>query len=166
MTLDALATVTKLDKGYLSRVERGQKSPSLAACLRLGVALDVSVGELFGERIAEHAVRVLRRSERVRVAGVGSPAFEALTRAGAALDSFVVYPTAEFANASDAAEHPGEELLLVLSGVIEMRFADRSVMLDEGDCAQFPGHLAHRLRRVGDAPASALVAVTRAPPAV
>ena len=166
MTLDALATVTKLNKGYLSRVERGQKSPSLAACLRIGVALDVSVGELFGEQIAEHAVRVLRRSERVRVPGIASSAFEALTRAGAGLDAFVVYPSAEFASPSDAAEHPGEELLLVLSGMIEMRFADRCVVLDEGDCAQFPGHLAHRLRRVGDALASALVAVTRASPAL
>ncbi len=162
-TLDALAAVTGLDKGYLSRVERGQKSPSLDAVLRLAAAMDVPVGELFGERVAEHAVRVVRRGERVPLGEPPAPRFEALSRAGAALEAFVIYPATTFSEPGEAAIHPGEELLLVLSGTIEMRFVDRGFVLEEGDCAQFPGHLPHRLRRVGERAASALVAVTRGP---
>lgn len=164
-TLDALAEASGLDKGYLSRIEREQKSPSLAAALRIATALDVPVGEMFGECIAEHAVRVVRRRERV-VVSTGeplAPRFEALSRAGAALEAFVIYPLPTFSDPGDAATHPGEELLLVLSGTIEMRFADRGFVLEEGDCAQFPGHLPHRLRRVGDAVAAAFVTVSRSP---
>ena len=70
---------------------------------------------------------------------------------------------ASFASPAEAAAHPGEELLLVLSGTIEMRFADRGFVLETGDCVQFPGHLSHRLRQVGTEASSALVAVARVP---
>ena len=89
--------------------------------------------------------------------------FEALSRDGAALEAFVFHPAPEFPAASAAAEHPGEELLFVLTGTIEVRFADRGFVLDRGDCAQFSGHLPHRVRRVGSEPASALIAVARPP---
>jgi transcriptional regulator with XRE-family HTH domain len=161
MTLDALAEAAKLDKGYLSRVERGQKAPSIATVLRLSEALSVPVGELFGERVAEHAVRVTRRAERVTTAPEGGSHFEALSRAGSALEAFILYPPAEFRPPAAASMHSGEELLLVLSGTIEMRFADRGFVLETGDCAQFPGHLEHRIRRVGEGEASVLVAVAR-----
>lgn len=162
LTLDALAEAASLDKGYLSRLERGLKAPSIATLLRLSEALSVPVGELFGERLAEHAVRVTRRSERVAGPVDASTArFETLSRAGAALEAFIIYPAPVFAAPTAAAAHSGEELLLVLSGTIEMRFADRGFVLETGDCAQFPGHLPHRLRRLGEGEASALVAVSR-----
>jgi transcriptional regulator with XRE-family HTH domain len=162
MTLDALAEATGLDKGYLSRLERGMKNPSIATVLRLSEALEVPVAELFGERLAEHAVRVTRARDRLSVSPAGDSAhgIEALSRDGAALEAFVLHPAAEF-SADGHAEHAGEELFFVLRGTVELRFADRGFVLEPGDCAQFPGHLPHRIRRVGAEPASALVAVAR-----
>ncbi|HWK47828.1 MAG TPA: XRE family transcriptional regulator [Stellaceae bacterium] len=163
LTLDALAEATGLDKGYLSRLERGLKGPSIATLLRLSQALDVPVAELLGERLAEHAVRVTRAASRL----VGAPVsdtthgFEGLSRAGAALEAFVVHPAAEFRTDGPIAEHAGEELFYVLTGTIELRFVDRGFVLEAGDCAQFPGSLPHRLRRIGPEPASALVAVAK-----
>lgn len=163
LTLDALAEAAGLNKGYLSKVERGLKSPSVATMLRLSEALSIPVGELFGERLSEHAVHVTRKGERLSGPDPqpGMSRFETLSRSGTTLEAFIVYPPAQFADPAAAAEHSGEELLLVLTGTIEMRFADRGFVLEAGDCAQFPGHLPHRQRRVGDAPASALVAVSR-----
>ncbi|MBR0641659.1 helix-turn-helix domain-containing protein [Plastoroseomonas hellenica] len=162
LTLDVLAEAAGIDKGYLSRLERGLKAPSIATLLRLSEALGVPAAELFGERVAEHAVHVMRAPERPAVPGDAlGHAFQMLSRAGAALEAFVIHPAAEFPPESAAAIHSGEELLFVLSGTIEMRFADRGFVLGAGDCAQFPGHLPHRMRRVGPEPASALVAVTR-----
>lgn len=166
MTLDALAEATQLDKSYLSRLERALKAPSIATLLRLAAALEVPVGELLGERLAEHAVHVTRKADRAPgpEADRAEPRFEALSRAGSAIEAFVLYPAPVFSSPADAAEHPGEELVLVLSGTIEMRFADRGFILEMGDCAQFPGHLPHRIRRVGAEPASVLVAVARSRP--
>jgi len=163
LTLDALAEATGLDKGYLSRLERGLKGPSVATLLRLSQALDVSVAELLGERLAEHAVRVTRAASRLpgAPAGGATHGLEGLTRDGSALEAFVIHPAAEFATDGPMAEHAGEELFFVLTGTIELRFVDRGVVLEAGDCAQFPGSLPHRLRRIGPGPASALIAVAK-----
>ena len=162
MTLDTLSEAAGLDKGYLSRLERGMKNPTIATVLRLSEALDVSVAELFGEQLAEHAVRVTRVKDRLPLAPSASAVHgvEALSRDGAMLEGFVLHPAAEF-SADGQSEHQGEELFFVLQGTIEVRFADRGFVLEKGDSAQFPGHLPHRIRRVGDEPASALVAVAR-----
>lgn len=156
MTLDALAAVAQLDKGYLSRLERGQKAASIATVLRLSAALGVPVGELFGEQLAADSIRVTRANRRLRHAGIG---FEGLTPKGGALEAFIVHPGPSFGE--DAHEHDGEELLFVLAGRIELGFADRVLALGPGDCAQFPGHLPHRLRRIGATSATALVTVAR-----
>lgn len=162
MTLEELAEAAGFDKSYLSRLERGMKNPSIVTVLRLCEALDVPVAELLGERLAEHAVRVTRVADRLPLSpgGVAVHSIEALSRDGAALEAFVLHPAAEF-SADGQAEHGGEEVFFVLQGTVEVRFADRGFVLEPGDCAQFPGHLPHRIRRVGTELAAALVAVAR-----
>lgn len=166
LTLDALAAAAHLDKGYLSRLERGLKAPSIATLLRLSEALGAPVAVLLGERLDGDAVRVTRAGSRLvpaAPAGGEGHAFEALSRDGAALEAFVIRPGPDFESGDcQPARHAGEELIFVLSGTIEMRFADRGFVLEAGDCAQFDGHLAHRLRRLGPEPAAALVAVAKA----
>jgi mannose-6-phosphate isomerase-like protein (cupin superfamily) len=119
----------------------------------------VPVAELLGEALAEDAVRVSRGGQRRASApGPDSHGLEALGRGAAPLDAFIIHLSAGFAE-DGPHEHAGEELLYVLHGTVELAFADRSVMLRPGDAAEFAGHLPHRLRRVGAAPASVLVAV-------
>ncbi|MBL6458160.1 helix-turn-helix transcriptional regulator [Belnapia sp. T6] len=154
LTLDALAEAVGLDKGYLSRLERGQKAPSIATLLRLAGSLGVSVAELLGETLPADAVRITRASRR-RAAPM-----QMLTEGSGPLAAFLIHPPAEFAE-EGAQDHGGQELLYVLEGRIELAFADRSLQLSAGDAAEFAGHLPHRLRRIGDAPATALVAVAR-----
>lgn len=161
LTLEALAAAVALDKGYLSRLERGQKAPSVATLLRLSGVLGVPVAQLLGEELSQDAVRVTRANGRRRSApGAGQHGFEALTRGNAPLEAFVVHPADAFAE-DGPHQHGGEEMLYVLHGAIELAFADRSVLLQAGDVVEFAGHLPHRLRRIGAAPAAALVAVAR-----
>jgi transcriptional regulator with XRE-family HTH domain len=157
MTLDVLATSAGLHKAYLSRLERGLKAPSIATVLRLADALDVPVAELFGERLPADAVRITRAPPRD-----STDTLQPLSQAAGTLAAFVCRPGPDFST-EDLAEHSGEELLYVLEGIIEIRFADRGVVLDAGDCVQFDGTLAHRLRRIGEATAAALVVVSRPP---
>jgi len=53
LTLDRLASLSELTRGYISLVERGLKVPSIAALLRLAKALDVSVAYLFDPNSAQ-----------------------------------------------------------------------------------------------------------------
>jgi len=161
MTLDALAAAIGMDKGYLSRLERGQKAPSVATLLRLSAALGASVAELLGEALPADAIRISRAPQRRRSApGPATHGMEMLTEGAGPLAAFIIHPSADFAE-DGWHEHEGEELFLVLEGRVELAFADRSIILGAGDAAEFAGHLPHRLRRLGAGPAAVLVAVGR-----
>lgn len=159
MTVEALATAAGLDKGFLSRLERGTKQPSIATVLRLSAALKVPVGQLFGEQTAEDTVRVSRAMGRTRAQEGDGYGFELLTPKGGLMEGFLFQLGTEFSG--NWLRHDGDEMFYVLAGTVEMRTPDRSFVLEAGDCAYFPGHLAHSMRQLGSEPATALITVAR-----
>jgi transcriptional regulator with XRE-family HTH domain len=54
MTQEALSLETGVHRNYIGGIERGERSPSVAAVITLAGALEVSVADLF--RQAERAV--------------------------------------------------------------------------------------------------------------
>jgi transcriptional regulator with XRE-family HTH domain len=64
MTLDEVAERSGLSKGHLSRFERGEKSLSIAALMRLSQALNTSVATLLGERVDKEAFHLVRVADR------------------------------------------------------------------------------------------------------
>lgn len=163
-TLAELSAAVDLDKGYLSKVERGLKAPSVSTVLNLARALDVAVAQLFGEAVDGSAIHISRAEARTMPADrrdASGYRLEALTtgKGEAGLEGFLVYPPPEFAD-EFRAEHDGEELLFTVAGEVEVRFADRIVALREGDALQFPGRLQHQVRRTTTV-ACVLIAVTR-----
>lgn len=164
LTLAQLASATDLDKGYLSRVERGQKSPSISTLLKIAEALDVQVGQLFGEKTGEDAILVVRRDGHIDMKSDEQPGMGLLQAILPAsnrrrLSLFMIEPGQEVN--SRAADHPGDETVYVLSGTLVIDFPDRSVELREGDCVHFDGHLRHDIRQVGRAKARALVIIAQ-----
>ena len=159
-TVEALAAAAGLDKGFLSRLERGTKRPSVETVLRLSTALDVPVGQLFGEQTTDDTVRISRAAGRSRsLEDPDTYSFELLTPKGRLMEAFLFHIGSE--PTGKGQQHDGEEMFLVLSGTVEMRTPDRSYVLEKGDCAYFPGHLAHQMRRIGSEPATAVIAVAR-----
>ena len=159
-TVETLAAAAGLNKGFLSRLERGTKRPSVETVLRLSTALEVPVGLLFGEQTTDENVRVSRAAERSRsLEDPGNYSFELLTPKGSMMEAFLFQVGAEPTGRGQ--QHDGEEMFLVLSGTVEMRTPDRSYVLEAGDCAYFPGHIVHQMRRIGPEPATAVIAVAR-----
>ena len=133
-TVETLAAAAGLDKGFLSRLERGTKRPSVETVLRLSAALEVPVGLLFGEQTTDETVRVSRAAGRSRsVEDPGAYSFELLTPKGSMMEAFLFHVGAE--PTGKGQQHDGEEMFLVLSGTVEMRTPDRSYVLEAGDCA-------------------------------
>jgi transcriptional regulator with XRE-family HTH domain len=162
-TVETLAAAAGLNKGFLSRLERGTKRPSVETVLRLSTALEVPVGLLFGEQTTDENVRVSRAAERTRsLEDPGNYSFELLTPKGSMMEAFLFQVGAEPTGRGQ--QHDGEEMFLVLSGTVEMRTPDRSYVLEAGDCAYFPGHIVHQMRRIGPGPATAVIAVARERP--
>ena len=164
MTLDDLASASGLDKGHLSRVERGQKGPSVATLIQIAQALKVKVAHLLGEMTVDSAISVVRAGNRKHLfdpVKSGYAQYETLiSGTKRAMESFVVYPAKAHEN-HELVEHHGEEMIFVLSGEIELQLVDRAINLKTGDCVHFLGKLKHTLRQRGRRQAAALVVIAR-----
>lgn len=161
LTLDELATLAGMSKGHLSRFERGEKTVSLAGLMRVAQALDTSAASLLGEQVDRSVLHMVRAGDRhFRKDTGGEYEYAPLSRAnGGDGPTAMLLRLSADANVKEAAFHSGDEVFYVLSGAIEIELADQSLILREGDFAQFPGLVKHRIRSVGS-DAELLIVVT------
>jgi transcriptional regulator with XRE-family HTH domain len=157
LTLEQLAGQTGLTKSYLSKIERGQSTPSIAVALKVARALDVDVGRLFSDDAAEKQLSV----DRADPAG-GRYRALATTLLGKSMSPFVVRPTKSPLDAPHA-EHTGQEFVFVHTGTVELIYGERVIELAAGDSAYFDASVAHQLKAVGREHAEVLVVTTAAP---
>ncbi|MDD1016440.1 helix-turn-helix domain-containing protein [Pseudomonas rubra] len=158
ITLEALAELSGMTKSYLSKVERGLNTPSIAAALKLARALNVNVEELFAEdQPGQARYSLVRNDQRQPMAGPGYTVLA--TQIGSrSLLPFIISPAHEFSDASFK-EHLGEEFLFVHEGQVEVDFMTERVVLERGDALYFNAQTPHRLRSLGEAQAQLLVVV-------
>jgi len=152
LTLEALAQQTGLTKSYLSKVERGHSTPSIAVALKVARALDVDVGRLFSDGAAEEKITVDRAAKgdgtRYRVL--------ASSLLGKTMSPFVVRPT-DRATDDPHPEHAGQEFVFVHTGRVELDYGDQTIVLGPGDSAYFDASVSHKLRALGSKPAEVVV---------
>jgi transcriptional regulator with XRE-family HTH domain len=152
LSLSQLALAASIDKGYLSRVERGLKVPSVAIILRISTVLGVSAAQLFGAAEDHELLFVTRADDRNDLtADDGNYHMRLLTQSDSSsgLEVFLMFPPDTLSGEPDA-EHRGEELLYVVEGQVEIIFPDDNLVLHKGDSVQFPGPLRHQVRRLVD----------------
>lgn len=162
VTLEALAEKSGMTKSYLSKVERGLNTPSIAAALKLAKALNVKVEELFAEdSISLDSYSLVRSDQRQSLAANGQvPGYAVLAHQVSErnLLPFIIYPAREFSDKTFK-EHLGEEFLFVHEGQVEVDFMNERVILNRGDALHFNAQKPHRIRSVGDEQAQLLVVV-------
>jgi transcriptional regulator with XRE-family HTH domain len=162
VTLESLAEKSGMTKSYLSKVERGLNTPSIAAALKLAKALNVKVEELFSEdNVSLDSYSLVRSHERQALSGTdASPGYAVLAHqvSERSLLPFIIYPPAEFTDKTFK-EHLGEEFLFVHEGQVEVDFMSERVILERGDALHFNAQKPHRLRSVGPVQAQLLVVV-------
>ena len=162
ITLEALAEHSGLTKSYLSKVERGLNTPSIAAALKLAKALNVNVEELFAEdKAGIEGYSLVRSDQRQLLSGSEhSPGYAVLAHQVSErnLLPFMIYPPAAFADPSFKA-HVWEEFLFVHEGAVEVDFMNERVILQRGDALHFNAQKPHRVRSVGEVQAQLLVVV-------
>lgn len=149
MTVAGLAAATDLDKAYISRIERGQKAPSLAALLSISGALDAPVAHLLGEAVDDHDVHVVRR---------GTPGATTTTLQGKRLSATIF--NVEGAPVYRDARQCGETIVYALSGAVEVQLPDRIILLESGDGLMLGGFVRHQIQGVGSAPSTIMAIVS------
>ncbi|MGW7532120.1 helix-turn-helix domain-containing protein [Amycolatopsis sp. NPDC054798] len=154
LTLDKVAAAADLTPGYLSRVESGQRVPSLGTLVVLARALDVSVADLVASE--ERGSPIVKREDAVTY-GTRGASLTHLSPPSSGLEATLV----SLRNKSvppRPSRHRGEEWLHVVSGQLELTLAGETHLLTAGDSAQFPGSTDHTLRGAPDAEVLVVIA--------
>jgi transcriptional regulator with XRE-family HTH domain len=141
-TLDQLALATGLTKGFLSRVERDETSPSVASLITLCEVMSIEVGSLF----STPDVALVRREEAPAINLGGTGVNELLMTPRSQSKLQLVHSTVEPGGSGGDALYTLNcevEVLYVLKGAVELRFSDRVQKLEAGDALTFPGGEPH-----------------------
>ncbi|MGV9881414.1 helix-turn-helix domain-containing protein [Streptomyces sp. NPDC003006] len=142
LTLETAARTAGLSPAHLSRLETGQRQPSLPMLLTLARVYGTTVSELLGETVADRdSVVRAAEMEPTRAGGwtywqAGAPG-----RGMQALRVHVPYG----AQGDIVRVHPGEEWLYVLTGRLRLRLGDTAHLLAPGDSAHFDSLTPHRI---------------------
>jgi transcriptional regulator with XRE-family HTH domain len=148
MTLTSVATATGISKSTLSRLETGQRRPSLEVLLPLAQAYRVPLDDLVGApEVGDPRIRLKPRK-------VNGRTVLPLTRPGGVQAWKIVIPPSQ--TKPSTRTHDGFEWLYVLSGRMRLILGDQDLVLVEGEAAEFETQVPHWFGSTGDGPAEVL----------
>lgn len=162
LTVQQLAEATGLSKGFVSQVENGRTSPSLATLQDLARSLETSVAYLVVEE--DQVPYVVRRAQRPHMSVNGNSSrvevMSAQPRRNLELLHAELPPGAAMSDKRQF--HHGEEVVLCEEGRVRLACGDHVVILEAGDSCHFDGRVPHALENAGDVTARMLIALTPA----
>ncbi|RPE38262.1 XRE family transcriptional regulator [Streptomyces sp. Ag109_O5-1] len=142
LTLEAAARDAGLSPAHLSRLETGQRQPSLPMLLALARVYGTTVSDLLGETVAGRDAIV--RAGDMEPTRAGGWTYWQAGASGRAMQSLRV--RVPHGSQGDIVRvHPGEEWLYVLQGRLRLRLGDTTHVLAPGDSAHFDSLTPHRL---------------------
>lgn len=155
MTIEKLALATDLTKGFISRVERDQTSPSVTSLVKICRALRVDIGALF----KEPDTQVIRLEDAPEV-DLGGAGIQERLVSGASLEKVqVIRATVAPGGAGEDALYTVEcetEVLHVMAGEFLLRTSGGDFRLTAGDSITLSGHEPHSWRNTGEETAEIL----------
>jgi transcriptional regulator with XRE-family HTH domain len=160
-TLRALAAQAGVTESFLSQVERGVASPSIASVQRIARALETSIAELFAADEAAGIVVRLRDRRRVAYQGLGA-VDEFLTRATDGKLQVIMSTIQPGGGTGDEAytHDSDEEVLVVLEGVLDLWVGSEHYRLEAGDAVTHPSRVPHHNTNPGPGVARVLFCIT------
>ena len=149
-TLRTIADRAGVSESFLSQVERGRASASIASLRRIAGALGVSVADLF-EPGGPPRPRVLRRSERPSLAfGILGRKLLLTPRPLQHLEVFVgELDPGGSTGAEPYAHGDSEELFVVLAGCAQLELGGEVHELEAGDSIDYRSSTPHRITNSG-----------------
>ena len=149
VTLAELSAATGISTSTLSRLESGQRKPSLELLLPIAEAHQVPLDELVGApEVGDPRVQFVPQDRNGRVV-------VPLTRQTGGLQAWkvVIEPSAE---EPKLRIHEGYEWLYVLAGELRLIVADHDITMGRGEVAEFDTAVPHWFGAAGDAPVEVL----------
>lgn len=155
LTIEQLAAATNLTKGFISRVERDETSPSVATLLTMCEVLSLPIGALF--EAAETELVALADAPLINMGGRGAIERMVTPRGQPKIQMLrsTLQPGADGGDKLYTV-NCDVEVVHVISGDFEIQFTDRTVALAAGDTITFPGRELHNWKNAGTVDAEVL----------
>ncbi|UCH63136.1 MAG: cupin domain-containing protein [Fidelibacterota bacterium] len=157
MSLRTLANYCGLSINAISRIERGENSPTVLSLHKLATALDVPITALFREEAAETAI-FIKHDEGLRhqIAGMvmeslGSGLIQQQ------LEPFLITVEPGTTHDDNPVTHNGEEFVYCLEGRMEYCVEGRVFLMQAGDSLIFKATQPHYLNNPFRTPARAIL---------
>lgn len=149
VTLTGLSTATSISKSTLSRLETGQRRPSLELLLPLAQAYRVPLEELVGApEIGDPRIRLKPHKANGRTV-------VPLTRQPGGMQAWKIIIPVSKAD-PDLKAHEGYEWLYVLSGRMRLLLGNHDLVLRTGEVAEFDTRVPHWFGSTGEQAAEVL----------
>jgi transcriptional regulator with XRE-family HTH domain len=154
LQLKDVADRTGFSAALISQMENHLVSPSLGTLIKLAKALDVRVGDFFGES-HEDPYTIVRKDEQKTVSrfaskeGVkygysyGSLGFDLKNRH---MEPFIITLEPATIKTSKTSTHEGEEFIYVLEGEMEVILGNHRDILYPGDSIYYDSTIPHRVQ--------------------
>lgn len=154
ISLDRLARLTGLTKGYVSKIEHSGKAPPFSTLCKIANALDIDINLLLAdesETPEDINLCIIRKNERKEVVSRGTLYgyhYEALAhkKVGKNMEPFIIKPAFQ---EKGIFSHEGEEFMYVLEGTHEFIYDGKKYILRAGDSIYFDSIIPHTGRSVG-----------------
>ena len=167
MGLVELGKHTGLSPAMLSKLERSKLVPTLPTLLRIAMVFGVGLEYFFTDERKRHVVAIARKKERLcfpeNTGGSGiaynfeSLDFKATERK---LNSFYAEFEPIAVEKIRPHQHPGVELIYVITGTLDLTIGSESYALGAGDAAYFDSGVRHSYHRASKSACNALIVTT------
>jgi transcriptional regulator with XRE-family HTH domain len=164
LSLRQLASKTDLSASFLSLVENGESSPSLASLHRIARALDLPIFELYNRSATGSPI--IRKNNRHRIVPPDSKiGYELLTPDLSRKMMFLLINLQAGAHRTcEPLARPTEQWIYVISGKLKLKIGEEEYLLLEEDSIYFEGDSLKEFASADEGGVSFLNAVT--PPAL
>jgi len=162
MSLRTLASRAGFSASFLSLLEKGQVSPSIASLARIAGALEVTIVDL---------LQSAHTSTQGVVRGASRPAFtsswsrariESLSAATvAALEALAVTLAPSGTSGAHLSQQPHDQFAYQLKGSLTLFIGEQRIELKAGDAATIPAGIPHRWQNDGRRAAQVLLVISR-----
>lgn len=150
-TMQQVATESGLTVGFISQIERGISTPSLASLYNVAQALQTSVDH-FVSNAPGRGHSVVSHSGQRQTYKVGGTArfYEFFERGFPEAKLNACLSHVPPGHLSEMMSHAGEEFVYLVSGTMNYEVDGTSYRLGAGDTLHFDSHKPHRGQNIGD----------------
>lgn len=159
-TIQELATRSKVSSNMISRIERGLTIPSVQILMKLADVFDKSINYFVEEVTTTHEVVFSSPGNRDTTVyddehNMHTEAFTSGLRDPQFMSFLCTIPKGG-SSGRQKMFHPGDELIVMLEGQVQVSIAGETYLLEAGDSLTFKSHLPHRWDNVGESDAKVI----------